>query len=118
MPPNEVREQWMKWKRNFDYIVAACGEKDKTKLKYLLLARAGTDVQDVFQTIPEADVTEDVENGIDPYQIPPTLQSMVQGHPSIDDTTHSLEVNDSQTRPKRTTRRPMKYDDYVEEYIE
>ncbi|XP_062555305.1 uncharacterized protein K02A2.6-like isoform X1 [Armigeres subalbatus] len=51
-------------------------------------------------------------------QIPPTLQSMVQGHPSIDDTTHSLEVNDSQTRPKRTTRRPMKYDDYVEEYIE
>ncbi|XP_062538687.1 uncharacterized protein LOC134206962 [Armigeres subalbatus] len=69
MPPNEVREQWMKWKRNFDYIVAACGEKDKTKLKYLLLARAGTDVQDVFQTIPEADVTEDVENGIDPYQV-------------------------------------------------
>lgn len=69
LPPNEIRGQWIKWKRNFDYIVTASGEKDKTKLKYLLLARAGTDVQDVFQSIPDADVTEDAEKGVDPYQV-------------------------------------------------
>lgn len=69
LPQNEIRGQWIRWKRNFDYIVAASGEKDKTKLKFLLLARAGPDVQDVFQSIPDADVTEDAQKKIDPYKV-------------------------------------------------
>lgn len=69
LPQNEIRGQWTRWRRNFDYIVAASGETNKTKLKYLLLARAGPDVQDIFQAIPDADVLEDAEKKIDPFKV-------------------------------------------------
>lgn len=59
----------MRWKRNFEYVVAASDEKNKTKLKFLLLAKAGPDVQDVFQAIPGADVVEDEKNNVDPYRV-------------------------------------------------
>lgn len=65
---NEIRTEWSRWKRNFEYIVAANGEKDKTRLKFLLLAKAGPEVQDVFETIPGADVEEDAVKKIDPYR--------------------------------------------------
>nr|XP_019531789.2 uncharacterized protein LOC109403417 [Aedes albopictus]XP_029732326.1 uncharacterized protein LOC109403417 [Aedes albopictus] len=64
---NEIRGQWLRWKRNFQYVVAASGEKDQTKLKFLLLAKAGPDVQEVFQSIPDADVVE--SDNINPYEV-------------------------------------------------
>nr|XP_029711415.1 uncharacterized protein LOC109398172 [Aedes albopictus] len=69
LPRNVVRSEWIKYKRNFDYIVAASGESDKTRMKNLFLARAGPDVQEVFASIPGADVPEDKENGVDPYAV-------------------------------------------------
>ncbi|XP_062541105.1 uncharacterized protein LOC134209138 [Armigeres subalbatus] len=68
-PRNVVRNEWIKYKRNFDYIVAASGETDKTRIKNLFLARAGPDLQEVFASIPGADVTEDKEKNIDPYSV-------------------------------------------------
>lgn len=65
---NTVRDEWQKYKRNFGYIAAANGENDKTRLKNIFLARAGPDVQDVFSSLPGADVEEDKEKKIDPYQ--------------------------------------------------
>lgn len=69
LPQNEIRAQWMRWKRNFEYVAAASEEKNKTKLKFLLLARAGPDVQEIFQAIPGADVEENEANNIDPYRV-------------------------------------------------
>lgn len=64
---SEIRGQWIRWKRNFEYVVAASGEKNQTKLKYLLLARAGPDVQEVFQSIPGADVEQ--SDDVNPYEV-------------------------------------------------
>lgn len=69
MERNAVRHEWMKYRRNFDYIIAATGEKDRTKIKNMFLAKAGPDVQEVFISIPGADVEEDAEKTIDPYQV-------------------------------------------------
>lgn len=69
LPQNEIRGQWTKWKRNFEYIVAASEVTNKTKLKFFLLAKAGPDVQEIFQTIPGADVVEDVEKTVDPFSV-------------------------------------------------
>ncbi|XP_065088042.1 uncharacterized protein K02A2.6-like [Ochlerotatus camptorhynchus] len=68
IPNSTVRDEWQKYKRNFGFIAAANGEKDKTRLKNIFLARAGPDVQEVFSSIPGADVDEDKEKKIDPYQ--------------------------------------------------
>lgn len=68
IPNNTVRDEWQKYKRNFGFIAAANGEKDKTRLKNIFLARAGPDVQEVFSSLPGADVDEDKEKKIDPYQ--------------------------------------------------
>ncbi|XP_065076639.1 uncharacterized protein K02A2.6-like [Ochlerotatus camptorhynchus] len=68
-PRNTVRNEWVKFKRNFEYIVAASGETDKTRIKNLFLARAGPDLQEVFTSIPGADVTADKEKNIDPYAV-------------------------------------------------
>lgn len=69
LPQNEIRGQWTKWKRNFEYIVAASEVTNKTKLKFFLLAKAGPDVQEIFQTIPGADVVEDAEKTVDPFSV-------------------------------------------------
>ncbi|XP_055589952.1 uncharacterized protein LOC129742133 [Uranotaenia lowii] len=69
IPNNIIRDEWQKYKRNFGYIAAANGEKDKTRLKNIFLARAGPDVQEIFSSLPGADVEEDEENEIDPYKI-------------------------------------------------
>lgn len=68
-PRNVIRNEWIKYKRNFEYIVAASGETDKTRIKNLFLARAGPDLQEVFASIPGADVAEDKEKGVDPYAV-------------------------------------------------
>lgn len=69
LPRNIVRNEWIKYKRNFEYIIAASGETDKTRIKNLFLARAGPDLQEVFASIPGADVAEDKEEGVDPYAV-------------------------------------------------
>lgn len=67
MPPNEVREEWTRYKRNFEYMALANAVTNKTRLKHIFLARAGVDVQDVFSSIPDADVEERL--GVDPFRI-------------------------------------------------
>lgn len=69
LPSSRVRDEWLKFKRNFEYIALANEEKNQTKLKYIFLAKAGPDVQEVFSSLPEADVEEDVDNGIKPFDV-------------------------------------------------
>lgn len=59
----------MRYKRNFDFIISATGEKDRTKIRNIFLARAGPDVQEIFTTLPGADVVENTSQGIDPYLV-------------------------------------------------
>lgn len=66
---NVVRSEWVKYKRNFDFIVAATGETDKTRIRNIFLAKGGPDLQEVFASIPGADVKDDAKNGIDSYAV-------------------------------------------------
>lgn len=45
LPPNEVRDEWQRYKRNFEYMALANNLNNKTRLKNIFLARAGPDVQ-------------------------------------------------------------------------
>ncbi|XP_058448838.1 uncharacterized protein LOC131428816 [Malaya genurostris] len=69
LPPTQIREEWLKYKRNFQYIALANEEEDQTKLKYIFLAKAGPDVQEVFSSLPSADVIEDTEKTIKPFEV-------------------------------------------------
>ncbi|XP_041769686.1 uncharacterized protein K02A2.6-like [Anopheles merus] len=69
MDRNSIRSEWVKYKRNFNFIIAATEEKNRTKIRNIFLARAGPDVQEIFATIPGADVKEDASQGIDPYNV-------------------------------------------------
>ncbi|XP_062556624.1 uncharacterized protein LOC134221450 [Armigeres subalbatus] len=66
---NIVRDEWIKYKRNFGYIVSATNETNKTRIRNILLAKGGPDLQEVFASIPGADVEEDAEKSIDPYAV-------------------------------------------------
>ncbi|XP_062714080.1 uncharacterized protein LOC134290880 [Aedes albopictus] len=66
---NMVRNEWIKYKRNFDFIVAATGETDKARIRNVFLAKGGPDLQEVFASIPGADVQNDDEAGIDCYAV-------------------------------------------------
>ncbi|XP_062533829.1 uncharacterized protein LOC134202864 [Armigeres subalbatus] len=65
--PNEVRDEWVRYKRHFEYLALAHGVTNKTRLKHIFLAKAGPDVQEIFSSIPGADVEEG--HGIDPFKI-------------------------------------------------
>ncbi|XP_055612307.1 uncharacterized protein K02A2.6-like [Uranotaenia lowii] len=67
LPFNEVRNEWARYKRHFEFLALANGITNKTKLKNILLARAGPEVQDIFCSIPGANVEERI--GVDPYKI-------------------------------------------------
>lgn len=69
LPRNVVRNEWIKYKRNFDYIVAATGEKDRTRIRNIFLAKGGPDLQEVFASIPGADVQDDAKNGVDTFAV-------------------------------------------------
>lgn len=69
LPLTQVRDEWVKYKRNFQYIALANGETDQTKLKYIFLAKAGPDVQEVFSSLRDADVAEDVDKTIKPFDV-------------------------------------------------
>ena len=44
LPSSQVRDEWLKYRRNFKYKMAN-EETDQTKLKNVFLARAGPEVQ-------------------------------------------------------------------------
>lgn len=67
LPPNQVREEWIRYKRQFEFLVLANSITNKTKLKHIFLARAGPDVQEVYSSIPGANVEEAI--GVDPYKV-------------------------------------------------
>ncbi|XP_062699139.1 uncharacterized protein K02A2.6-like isoform X2 [Aedes albopictus] len=67
MPPNEVRDEWVRYKRQFEYLSLANNVTNKTRLKNIFLAKAGPDVQDVFSSLPGADVEERL--GVDPFKV-------------------------------------------------
>lgn len=69
LPRNVIRDEWVKYKRNFGYIISATKETDKTRIRDILLAKGGPDLQEVFASIPGADVSEDTEKTIDPYAV-------------------------------------------------
>lgn len=69
LPETQTRIEWMRWKRNFEVIVAASDEKNSTKIKNILLAKGGLELQDLFYSIEGADVVEDIEKGVDPYHL-------------------------------------------------
>ncbi|XP_058836315.1 uncharacterized protein K02A2.6-like [Topomyia yanbarensis] len=66
---SQVRDEWFKYKRNFQYIALANEEKDQTKLKYIFLAKSGPEVQEVFSSLPGADVEEDSVTGVKPFEV-------------------------------------------------
>lgn len=68
LPETEIRKEWVRWKRNFEVVAAASEEKNATKLKNILLAKGGLELQDLFYSLEGADVEEDEENGINPYK--------------------------------------------------
>lgn len=68
LPETEIRKEWLRWKRNFEVVVAASEEINATKLKNVLLAKGGLELQDLFYSLDGADVEEDKEKGIDPYK--------------------------------------------------
>lgn len=51
---SKVGHEWKRWKRSFDIFLTARGETPDGQKKALLLHTAGMDVQDVFETIPNA----------------------------------------------------------------
>ncbi|XP_055588544.1 uncharacterized protein K02A2.6-like [Uranotaenia lowii] len=67
LPQTEVREKWVRYKRQFDYMALANATTNKIRLKNIFLSRAGPDVQEVFSSIPGADVEERL--GVDPFQV-------------------------------------------------
>ncbi|EDS27645.1 malate dehydrogenase [Culex quinquefasciatus] len=69
IPNSIIRDQWVKYKRNFQYIAEANEEKNATRLKNVFLAKAGPDVQEVFASLPGADVEEDKAKNIDPFKV-------------------------------------------------
>lgn len=68
LPETQTRKEWMRWKRNFEVIAAVSEEENTTKLRNILLAKGGLELQDLFYSIDGANVEEDKENGIDPYK--------------------------------------------------
>lgn len=67
LPRNEVRSEWIKYKRHFMYVVSSTGERDRTRIKNIFLAKAEPDLQEVFSTIPGADV--EGSRTVDPFEV-------------------------------------------------
>lgn len=67
LPKNQLRDEWKRYRRNFEYQQLANQEKNKTRLKHIFLALAGPDVQEVFESIPGANV--EARDGVDPCEV-------------------------------------------------
>ncbi|XP_067949847.1 uncharacterized protein [Watersipora subatra] len=51
--PLTVGSRWRKWKRSFEYFVAARGIADNAQKKAMLMDLSGEEVQDIFDVLPE-----------------------------------------------------------------
>ncbi|XP_039449509.1 uncharacterized protein LOC120428543 [Culex pipiens pallens] len=67
LPKNQLRDAWKRYRRNFEYMQLANQEKNKTRLRNIFLALAGPDVQEVFESIPGANV--EAREGVDPCEV-------------------------------------------------
>lgn len=52
---NQLRDEWRKYRRNFEYIATAYEIVDQEKLKNIFLAKVGPDVQEIVCSIPGCD---------------------------------------------------------------
>jgi len=65
-----IGQRWKRWMRSFTYYVEARGLTDAAQKKAILLHLASQDVQDIFETLPEAegdDVYEQTVSALDAY---------------------------------------------------
>lgn len=67
VPLTDRRNRWITWKRGFEICLRASKIQDGTEKKDMLLACGSFELQDIFFSIPGADVVADEENGTDPY---------------------------------------------------
>ncbi|XP_055542951.1 uncharacterized protein K02A2.6-like [Wyeomyia smithii] len=63
------RQKWHTWKRGFEICLRAAKITDSNEKKDVLLAHGGFELQEIFFNIPGADVAEDKEKKIDPYDV-------------------------------------------------
>ena len=67
---SSLGQRWNRWKRSFDYFIVAKGVTDALQKQALLLHLAGPEVQDIFDTLPQAegeDVYEQTVNALSSY---------------------------------------------------
>lgn len=69
VPMTDRRNKWSTWKRGFEICIRASKIIDSTEKKDLLLAQGGFELQEIFFSIPGADVEEDKDQSIDPYDV-------------------------------------------------
>ncbi|XP_055639354.1 uncharacterized protein LOC129777225 [Toxorhynchites rutilus septentrionalis] len=69
VPLAERRSKWYTWKRAFEIYLRASKVTDTSEKKDLVLAQAGFGQQEIFFNIPGADVEENINNDIDPYDV-------------------------------------------------
>lgn len=66
LPKSQIRDAWKRYRKNFEYVQLANREANRVRLKHIFLALAGPEVQEVYESIPGADV--EPAAGIDPFQ--------------------------------------------------
>lgn len=69
VPLTDRRNKWITWKRGFEICLRAAKIEDGTEKKDMLLACGSFELQEIFFSIPGADVAADAENEIDPYMV-------------------------------------------------
>lgn len=67
LPKNQIRDAWKRYRKNFEYVQLANREANKVRLKHIFLALAGPEVQEVYESIPGADV--EPAPGVDPFEV-------------------------------------------------
>jgi transposase InsO family protein len=67
---SNLEQTWRRWKKRFQFYIGASGITDKHQKKCLLLHSAGTDVQDIYETLPGVGPNteyNEVLNALDEY---------------------------------------------------
>ena len=69
--PCSIGIRWKKWKRSFEFYLAARGDTPQEQKRALLLHLAGSDVQDIFETLPSGgDTYDQTMTSLDAYFLP------------------------------------------------
>lgn len=78
--PSQVSVRWQRWKRGFDYYLAARGQLEDVQKRALFLHCAGLQVQDIFATLTDVGVTyEHASAKLDAY-FKPALNTVYERH--------------------------------------